>query len=76
MPQVQKLLAPVTVDGNVLFYVRGTTSYPADERARAISKRIIKVAADRTFNPDSLKGTRQDYKFGNIRRERIYHECI
>src|SRR6476619_5904607 len=38
--------APVEVDGEVLFNVRGTSSFPAAERARAIRQRIIAAAAD------------------------------
>ncbi|MFZ4463965.1 MAG: mechanosensitive ion channel family protein [Bacteroidales bacterium] len=50
-----QLVAPVKVDGKVLFKVRGISSYTADQRALAISTRIIKVAADTTITTDSLK---------------------
>ncbi len=43
------------VDGNILFYVRGTASYAAGERAEAISKRIIRAASDRSIPADSVK---------------------
>jgi small-conductance mechanosensitive channel len=38
--------AEVVVDGRSLFRVRGTTSYPAPERAAAIAARIVSVARD------------------------------
>jgi len=48
--------AAVTVDGKVLFHVRGiTSSYPAEQRARAIRKRIETVAADRSVAADAVR---------------------
>jgi small-conductance mechanosensitive channel len=47
--------APVTLDGEVLFQVRGVPAYPAKERAQAISKRIEAIAADRSVTADSLR---------------------
>jgi small-conductance mechanosensitive channel len=47
--------APVEIDGKILFYVRGITSFPAQERARIIAERIIKLAEDKSFNPDSIQ---------------------
>lgn len=47
--------APVTLDGEVLFEVRGVTAYPAKERAREIAKRIRAIAADPTLSPESLR---------------------
>jgi hypothetical protein len=40
--------APVTLDGEVLYRVRGISAYPAEERAKIISKRIEAIAADRS----------------------------
>jgi small-conductance mechanosensitive channel len=50
-----KLTASVKIDGRNLFYVRGISSYPAQQRANTISRRIKKVAADKTISPDSVK---------------------
>ncbi|MDC4203218.1 MAG: hypothetical protein MPW17_03090 [Candidatus Manganitrophus sp.] len=53
--------APVMLDGEVLFEVRGVTAYPAKERAREIAKRIRAIAADPTISPRrsaSSKGRR------------------
>jgi small-conductance mechanosensitive channel len=47
--------AAVTVDGQVLFQVRGLPAYPAEERANTIRKRIEAVAADRSVAIDSLR---------------------
>jgi small-conductance mechanosensitive channel len=48
-------LAPVTLDGGVLFRVRGIADYPAAERAEAISGRIQQFAADRSVPIDSVR---------------------
>ena len=47
--------APVTLDGALLFQVRGLPAYPAKERAQAISKRIEAIAADDTVAAGSLR---------------------
>ena len=47
--------AAVQIDGNILFYVRGITSFPAEERARIIGERIIALADDKSFNADSIQ---------------------
>ena len=45
---------PVMIDDMVLFLVVGIRTYPAAERARLISQRIKKIAADPTVKTDSL----------------------
>src|SRR5262249_14391670 len=47
--------APVMLDGDVLFRVRGVTALPAEERAHLIAERIRAVAADPRVAPDSLR---------------------
>jgi small-conductance mechanosensitive channel len=47
--------APVTLDGVVLFNVRGVSSLPAEERARRIEERLRAVAADPTVPVESLR---------------------
>jgi len=47
--------APVTLDGEVLFQVRGILAYPAGDRAKAISKRIQTIAADESVTAGSLR---------------------
>jgi small-conductance mechanosensitive channel len=46
--------APVEIDGQLLFMVRGVSSFPAELRAEAIRGRIEKVAADPSFRSDGL----------------------
>ncbi|MDH6148670.1 MULTISPECIES: mechanosensitive ion channel family protein, partial [Paraburkholderia] len=46
--------APVEIDGQLLFSVRGVSSFPAEQRAEAIRGRIEKVAADPSFPSDGL----------------------
>jgi hypothetical protein len=48
-------IAPVEIDGKVLFRVRGATSYPADQRAATIRDKIEKIAADRSFRSDGVQ---------------------
>jgi small-conductance mechanosensitive channel len=45
---------PVRIDGTVLFPVRGIQSYPAEERARTIEKRIRDAAADTAVTMDTI----------------------
>jgi small-conductance mechanosensitive channel len=47
--------APVSLDGELLFRVRGTTAYPAGERAEAIRERIKLLASDSSVSTDSLR---------------------
>jgi len=49
--------APVIVNGEPLFRVRGVTAYPASQRSAVISKRIEDLARDKTFDPASLAAT-------------------
>lgn len=46
--------APVEVDGETLFHVRGASSYPAEQRAADIAGRIGALGADRGFDPVAL----------------------
>ena len=48
-------VAPVRFEGEILFYVRGTSVIPAAERAIIISKRIRKAAANPAIHADSVK---------------------
>jgi len=54
-PAVEIPEAPVKVDGETLFRVRGVSAYPAEKRAEAISGRIREVARDRSFDPQELQ---------------------
>jgi len=46
--------APVVIDGMVLFKVRGISSFPAKERAKAIAGRIMRLASDPAVKTDSI----------------------
>jgi small-conductance mechanosensitive channel len=52
--------APVEIDGNTLFRVRGATSLPAATRAGNISRRIEAIAADPTIPLTSLRVSEAD----------------
>lgn len=47
--------APVEIDGQVLFKVRGLSSFPAGKRAEAITERIKNAAADASFASADLR---------------------
>ena len=47
-------VAPVVLDGDTLFSVRGISSFPAERRAGRIAEAIREVAADRTVPVESL----------------------
>ncbi len=47
--------APVVIDGQVLFRVRGTSAFPAERRAAAIVSRIQALAADRVVPAEAVR---------------------
>lgn len=47
--------APIEIDGQVLFKVRGLSSFPAGKRAEAITERIKNAAADASFASADLR---------------------
>jgi small-conductance mechanosensitive channel len=47
-------VAPVIIDGKILFKLRGISAYPATKRAAATRARIIDLAEDESFDPDDL----------------------
>ena len=53
--QAEVATAPVDLDGEVLFHVRGVTSFPADARAAGIKERLVAVASDRSVPVDSIR---------------------
>ena len=52
--------APVILDGDVLFTVRGVSAYPAPQRAGAIADRIRTMAANPNLRVDALKVDEKD----------------
>jgi small-conductance mechanosensitive channel len=46
--------APVTIDGNVLFPVRGLQAFPAEERAGKIGDMIARAAQDESIRSDAI----------------------
>lgn len=51
----RKELAPVRVDGDIIFYVRGVSSYTAESRAKTIQQRIQRAAENYANPADSVK---------------------
>ena len=65
-------LAPVVIDGERLFFVRGVSALPADRRAREIEGRIRAAAADPNIAPASLTiDEQQDVSWIMAGRQRI-----
>ncbi|HXE97204.1 MAG TPA: mechanosensitive ion channel family protein [Dongiaceae bacterium] len=54
VPETSLQTAPVTVDGSVLFPVRGLQAFPAEERANRISALIAKTAQDESIRSDAI----------------------
>jgi small-conductance mechanosensitive channel len=54
-PDATVATAAVEVDGRVLFRVRGVSSFPARERAAAITERIKRLAGDPALPADSVR---------------------
>ena len=53
-PDSEISTAAVRFENRTLFSVRGTSSFPAEDRAAAIGERITRVARDRASSPDSI----------------------
>jgi small-conductance mechanosensitive channel len=53
--EIALVTAPVVLDGETLFRVRGTAAYPADVRARSISERILDVARTPSIAPETVR---------------------
>jgi small-conductance mechanosensitive channel len=52
---LEQKTAAVELDGRVLFVVRGISSFPAEKRAERIADRIAALAADPSFDAESLE---------------------
>jgi small-conductance mechanosensitive channel len=59
-PGIGVPVAPVEIDGALLFEVRGVSAYPARVRAAEIAARIREAARDRTFDPADLRVEERD----------------
>lgn len=46
--------APVYLDGRVLFYLQGISSYPAEFRASVVAGQIQQAAVDPSFSPEAV----------------------
>lgn len=55
-------MAPVIVDGAVLFQVKGVSSYPAALRAETIRKRLEKIASNYAISPESVQIVHSEIK--------------
>jgi len=56
----QLAVSPVKLDGNVLFNLRGVSSFPAEKRSREVSDRIKKVAGNYSIQPSMVKSVLED----------------
>ncbi len=60
--ETQTFQAPVIVDGDTLFHVRGSSALPANERAEGVQNKIIEVAESSDAKKVSI--TFEDSEFG------------
>jgi small-conductance mechanosensitive channel len=58
--EIARVTAPVVLDGETLFRVRGTSTYPAEERARGIAARIVEVARTASIAPEAVQPVADD----------------
>lgn len=63
--------APVIIDGQRLFELRGVTAYPAEQRAAAIREAIVALAANERFDPAALSVREQDEQSEIVAGEQI-----
>lgn len=63
--EIGRVTAPVVLDGETLFRVRGASTYPAEERARLISARIEDVARTASIAPEAVQAVSAE-EFVNI----------
>jgi len=54
-PDADVPTAPVVLDGEELFRVRGVSAYPAEARAQAVQQRIADAAANHALAPESIQ---------------------
>ena len=58
--EIAHVTAPILLDGETLFRVRGTSTYPAEERARRIAGRIEEVARTASIAPEAVQAVAGD----------------
>lgn len=63
--------APVIIDGESIFRLRGSSSFPAATRARLISERLETIAADESINPESIALIEHDAGLAIVAGERL-----
>ncbi len=51
----QITVSPVKLDGNILFNVRGVSSFPSEQRAKEVSGKIKQAAANYSIQPEMVK---------------------
>ncbi len=68
-PSDTTMIAPVTLDGEVLFRLRGTSAFPARYRAEQVHQRIVALADDASLDPKDITIESRDDRtlllFGN-----------
>ena len=64
-------VAPVSIDGETLMYLRGVTSYPAEKRAAELREKIIALAQDDTFSVEGLSVVAQQDRSEIVARDEV-----
>lgn len=68
--------AAVTIDGYVLFRVRGVTAYPAAQRAQAIARRVYALAADESQSTDLLDVVEREHSADILAGDRLIMSVV
>ena len=59
-PEIANVTAPVVLDGETLFRVRGSFTFPAEDRARRIAERIEEIARNPSISPEAVQAVPVD----------------
>jgi small-conductance mechanosensitive channel len=68
--------APVHFDGFTLFRVRGTSSYPAEQRAQVIEQRILAVARDPGIRTEEIVVAQPDWGLEIRARDQVLARLV
>src|SRR3954469_7035541 len=70
-PREDVATAPITIDGAVLFRVRGSSSFPAAERAASIHQRVVAAGAGPAVTPISVSSVDREGVVRIVAGERL-----
>ena len=72
----QLQVAPVVVNGDILFHVIGIASFPADKRAGYLARKIEALAEDESYDPNDIYIIEKDQRHYLYRDKRAQGESM